>query len=113
MRTERLNRAGRKSGRMSDDDDQQEEEEEPLVELGESVPVEGVPLAQVASRLAYPQQQSEVSRKEGETVVRTPDGPKRVDELLEAVENPYFQSRQEFVNAVREVIGTGPVPTAE
>lgn len=99
---------------MSDDEDEsQEEADEPLVELGESVPVEGVPLAQVASRLAYPQQQSEVSRKEGGTVVRTPDGPKRVDELLEAVDNPYFQSRQEFVNAVREVIGTGPIPTAE
>lgn len=99
---------------MSDDEDQEEaEEDEPLVELGESVPVEGVPLAQVASRLSWPQQKSEVSRKEGKTVVRTPDGPKRVDELLAAVENPYFQSRQEFVDAVREVAGTGPVPTAE
>lgn len=100
---------------MSDDEEQEEEEEEdePLVELGERVPVEGVPLAQVASRLAYPQQQSEVRRKEGDSVVRTPEGPKRVDELLEAVDNPYFQSRQEFVNAVREVTGAGPVPTAE
>jgi hypothetical protein len=95
------------------DDEQEEEEDEPIVELGERVEVDGVPLAQVASRLAYPQQQSEVSRKEGETVVRTPDGPKRVDELLEEVENPYFQRRQEFVNAVREVTGTGPVPTSE
>ncbi len=107
-----MNRAAPEIGRMSDDDEQ-EEEDEPIVELGERVEVDGVPLAQVASRLAYPQQQSEVSRKEGETVVRTPDGPKRVDELLEAVENPYFQSRQEFVNAVREVTGTGPVPTSE
>lgn len=111
MRTESLNRAAREPATMSDDEEQ--EEEEPLVELGDRVPVEGVPLAQVASRLAYPQQQSEVSRKEGETVVRTPEGPKRVDELLEATDNPYFQSRQEFVDAVREVIGTGPVPTAE
>ena len=103
---------------MSDEDqdqdqEQEEAEDEPLVELGESVPVEGVPLQQVASRLAYPQQKSEVNRKEGKTVVRTPEGPKRVDELLEAVEIPYFQSRQEFVNAVRAEIGTGPVPTAE
>lgn len=98
---------------MSDDDDEQEEEDEPIVELGERVEVDGVPLAQVASRLSWPLQQSEVSRKEGETVVRTPDGPKRVDELLEEVENPYFQRRQEFVDAVREVTGTGPVPTSE
>lgn len=111
MRTESLNRAAREPAAMSDDEEQ--EEEEPLVELGESVPVEGVPLVQAASRLSWPKQQSEVSRREGETVVRTPDGPKRVDELLESIENPYFQSRQEFVNAVREVTGTGPVPTAE
>lgn len=111
MRTESLNRAAREPAAMSDDEEQ--EEEEPLVELGESVPVEGVPLVQVASRLSWPKQQSEVSRREGETVVRTPDGPKRVGELLESIENPYFQSRQEFVNAVREVTGTGPVPTAE
>jgi hypothetical protein len=94
-------------------DDEQEGEDEPIVELGERVEVDGVPLAQVASRLSWPLQQSEVVRKEGETVVRTPDGPKRVDELLEEVENPYFQRRQEFVNAVREVTGTGPVPTSE
>lgn len=95
---------------MSDDEG---EDEEPLVELGEDTPVEGAPLARIASRLTWPQRRSEVRRKEGETVVRTADGPKRIDELLEEVEITYFQRRREFTDAIRSVIDTKPVPTAE
>lgn len=95
------------------DDDEAEEEEAPLVELGEGSPVEGAPLAQVASRLHWPVQRSEIRRKEGDAVVRTPDGPTEVGEILESTETTYFESRQEFLDACREVTGTGPVPTAE
>ncbi|KYH27703.1 hypothetical protein HAPAU_03710 [Halalkalicoccus paucihalophilus] len=97
---------------MSDEDDT-EEEEAPLVELGDRTPVEGAPLARVASRLYWPVQRSEIRRKEGETVVRTAEGPTSVDELLDGTDITYFESRQEFVDACREVTGTGPVPTAE
>ena len=59
---------------MSDDND--EEENAPAVELGDGEPVEGAPVARVASRLTWGIQKSEVDRKEGDTVVRTPDGPR-------------------------------------
>lgn len=94
---------------MSDE----EEEDVPLVTLGEGTSVEGAPLARVASRLHWPVQKSVIQRKEGTSVVRTPDGTMEVDELLDAVEITYFESRQEFVNACREVTGDGPVPTTE
>lgn len=94
-------------------DDEAEEEDAPLVELGESTPVEGAPLTRVASRLHWPVQKSEIRRKEGSSVVRTPKGPTEIGELLDEVEITYFESRQEFVTACRGVAGTGPVPTAE
>ncbi|CQH49170.1 uncharacterized protein HHUB_1494 [Halobacterium hubeiense] len=94
---------------MADETD--EEEEEPAVELGEGEPVEGAPLARVASRLTWAQQKSEVVRKEGDSVVRTPDGPQTLESLLEDVDITYFETRREFEDAVREVVGTGPVPT--
>jgi hypothetical protein len=93
---------------MADDND---DEDEPAVELGDGESVEGAPLPRVASRLTWAQQKSEVVRKEGESVVRTPDGPQRLDELLEDVDIPYFETRREFEDAVRDVIGSGPVPT--
>jgi hypothetical protein len=92
---------------MSDD-----EEDEPAVELGEAVPVEGVPLARVSSRLFWPKEKSEIDRLEGETVIRTPTGPQALSTVLESVDETYFQRHQEFETHVREVIGTGPVPTA-
>ena len=94
---------------MADDN---EEDSEPAVELGEGEPVEGAPLVRVASRLHWPVQKSEIRRKEGETTVRTPDGPREVASLLDEVDETYFQSRQEFLETVRGVVGTGPVPTA-
>ena len=95
---------------MSDDED---EAEEPAVELGDGDPVEGAPLARVASRLHYAVERSEVVRREGDTTIRTPDGPRELADVLEETDEVYFDTRQAFVDAVREVVGTGPVPTAE
>lgn len=97
---------------MPDDGDEDEDAEEPAVELGEGATVEGAPLARVASRLTWPIERSDVDRRERGTVIRTPDGPQELSAVLDEVDIPYFASRQEFVGAVREVIGVGPVPTA-
>ena len=94
---------------MSDDD---AEAEEPAVELGDGTPVEGAPLARPASRLTWPVERSEVVRREGETTIRTPDGPQALESLLDDVETTYFQSRQEFVDDIEAVIGDGPVATS-
>ena len=94
-------------------DDSEDEEEGPAVELGEGEPVEGAPLARVASRLNWGMKHSEVERREGDAVVRTPDGPRELADLLDDVDVPYFSTRQEFTDSVRDVTGSGPVPTAE
>ena len=93
--------------------DDEEEDEGPAVELGEGEPVEGAPLARVTSRLTWGKKKSEILDREGETTIRTPDGPQELGDVLEDVDVPYFETRQEFTDEVREVIGTGPVPTAE
>ncbi|WP_247729380.1 DUF5789 family protein [Halovivax limisalsi] len=93
---------------MSDDED-----EDAGVELGEPVPVEGAPLARVASRLHWPIQASRVDEREGETVVRTPDGPVALEDLLATVDETYFESRQAFEREIRDAMGDGPVRTAE
>lgn len=95
---------------MADDN---EDEAEPAVELGDGEPVEGAPLARVASRLHWATQKSEIVRKEGDETIRTPDGPQALADVLEQVDETYFETRQEFVRHVREVIGTGPIPTAD
>ncbi len=91
---------------MSDDD-----ETEPAVELGEGPNVDGAPLARVASRLTWPQERSRINEKEGDAVVRTPDGPRELTAVLEEVDETYFDRRQTFLAAVRDVIGHGPVAT--
>lgn len=95
---------------MAEDEDA-EEDAGPAVELGERTPVEGAPLSRVISRLTFPLQRSELERREGETTIRTPDGPQAVADVLEHVEVTYFESSDEFRTAVVDVIGTGPVPT--
>jgi len=92
---------------MSDD----EEADEPTVELGDGPDVEGAPLARVSARLTWGIERSTVIEREGDTVVRTPDGPQELAEILDAVDVPYFAERDEFERAVRDVVGTGPVPT--
>jgi hypothetical protein len=94
-------------------DDADDADEEPAVELGEGDPVEGAPLARVASRLTWPQEASAVRAKEGDATIRTPDGPRTVESVLDEVDETYFDTRQTFLSAVRSVVGTGPVATAE
>lgn len=97
---------------MADNDDE-EEEEAPPVELGDGDPVEGAPLARVTSRLTWPIQKSRIEMLEGDAVVRTPDGPRELSEVLPELDDTYFDRRQSFEESVRDVIGRGPVPTAE
>ncbi len=92
---------------MSDD----ESDEEPAVELGEGPAVEGAPLARVTARLTWGIEHSTIVDREGDTTIRTPDGPRELADVLAEVDMPYFSDRHEFEDAVREVIGTGPVPT--
>ena len=89
----------------------EEAEEAPAVELGEGATVEGAPLARVASRLTWPQERSEIVRKEGDAEIRTPDGPQSLGSLLDATDVTYFATRQAFLEAVRGVVGPGPIPT--
>jgi hypothetical protein len=91
--------------------DEEEEDEGPVVELGEETPVEGQPLARVASRLTWPQETSRVVRKEGDSVIRTPSGPQTLSDVLEQADETYFDKRQTFVETVHSVVGTGPVET--
>ena len=97
---------------MSDDNGEEAEDEDaPAVELGDGESVEGAPVARVASRLTWAIQKSEVDRKEGDTVVRTPDGPRELSAVLADVDCPYFETRREFETELREAIGVGPVET--
>lgn len=91
---------------MTDD----EESEEPAVTLGTQQAVEGAPLARVSARLMWGIEKSTVREREGETVIRTPDGPQQLEDLLAAVDSQYFATRQEFEDALGEVIGEGAVP---
>lgn len=91
--------------------DEDTEDEAPAVELGAGETVEGAPLAQVASRLTWPQEKSRIERKEGDAVIRTPDGPQTLADVLADVDVTYFDTRQSFVDAVHDVVGAGPVKT--
>ncbi|MFB6176183.1 MAG: DUF5789 family protein [Halobaculum sp.] len=95
------------------DDDSEEEAEGPAVELGDGPDVEGAPLARVASRLTWPQERSRIVDKEGDAVIRTPDGPRDLATVLDEVDETYFDRRQSFLEEVRDEIGHGPVETAE
>lgn len=95
------------------DEDEEQEEQEVVVELGEGESVEGAPLARVTSRLTWPKEASIVRRQEGDTTIRTPDGPRELGEVLDEVDETYFESRHHFTEEVEAVIGTGPVKPAE
>jgi hypothetical protein len=92
-------------------DDESEEDAEPAVELGTGTTVEGAPLARVASRLTWPQERSRIVEKEGDATIRTPAGPQDLEPVLEETDISYFDSQQEFTDAVKDVVGRGPVPT--
>ncbi|WP_255197320.1 DUF5789 family protein [Halorarius litoreus] len=91
--------------------DEEEEDSGPVVELGEGESVEGAPLSRVTSRLHFGIEKSEVVRREGDTTIRTPDGPQDLGDVLDESDETYFPTRQDFEAAVRAVVGTGPVPT--
>jgi hypothetical protein len=91
--------------------EEEEEETEPAVELGEGDPVEGAPVARVASRLTWPIERSEIERKEGDVEIRTPEGPWTVSTVLADTDVTYFERREEFIEAIREAVGVGPVTT--
>lgn len=93
--------------------DEEAEDEAPAVELGEGETVEGAPLAQVASRLTWPQEKSLIERKEGDAVIRTPDGPQTLSDVLTEVDVTYFDTRQSFMDTIHGVVGSGPVETEE
>jgi hypothetical protein len=93
--------------------DDEEAEDEPAVELGSGASVEGAPVARVASRLKYPQQKSRILELEGDSEIRTPDGPRTLADVLAEDDTTYFDTRQTFVDAVRAVVGDGPVATAD
>tara|TARA_B110000014_G_scaffold234254_2_gene198028 strand:+ start:298 stop:603 length:306 start_codon:yes stop_codon:yes gene_type:complete len=75
--------------------------------------VEGAPIERIASRLTWPQEKSEIIRKEGGELIRTPDGAKKLEELLEEVDTTYFSRRQMFVEIVEKRIGKGNVSVVE
>jgi hypothetical protein len=91
--------------------DEDESEDEPAVSLGEGAEVEGAPVARVAARLMWGIEKSEIDAREGDTVVRTPDGPQELAAVLDDIDETYFATRQEFTEAVDAAVGTGPVPT--
>lgn len=93
---------------MAEDD---EEAAEPTVELGAGEPVEGAPIARIAERLMWGMEKSAIIERAGDTEIRTPDGPRDLADILETVDQTYFSTRQDFLAAVREEIGDGPVPT--
>ena len=94
-------------------DEAEAEDEGPVVELGEGEPVEGAPLERVTARLYYGIEKSEVERREGGSVVRTPDGPRQLGDVLAEVDETYFETRRALETAIEGVVGTGPVPTAD
>jgi hypothetical protein len=95
------------------DGEEADAEDEPVVELGEGEPVEGAPLARVASRLTWGMPRSELERRVSDTAIRTPDGPRELGDVLDGIDDTYFPRRQAFTDAVHEVVGSGPVPTAD
>ena len=90
-----------------------EDTEDEGVELGEGATVQGAPVSRVAERLTWAIQKSEIDRKEGDTEIRTPEGPRPLSEILSEIEETYFPTRQSFRDAVEDVVGSGPVPTEE
>ena len=96
---------------MADGDE--EDEAGPVVELGDGDPVDGAPLARVSSRQTWGVEKSRLIEREADTEIRTPDGPQRLGDVLDAVDSVYFARRQDFEDAIQNVVGTGPVPTAD
>ncbi len=93
--------------------DEADEEQAPPIELGDGPDVDGVPLAQIAARFTWGCEKSHIVEREGDVDIRTPDGPKSLRDVLVDVDETYFGTRRDFVTAVADVVGRGPVETAE
>ncbi|MFC7155603.1 DUF5789 family protein [Halomarina halobia] len=91
----------------------EEEESGPLVELGEGESVEGAPLARVTSRLHYGIERSEVVRRVGNVEIRTPDGPRTIEDALAESDETYFPKKEALEATLRDVVGRGPVSTSD
>lgn len=89
----------------------EESEDEPAVELGPEASIEGAPIARVASRLSWPARKSDIEEQEGDSTIRTPEGPKELQTMLDSIETTYFDRRQTFIDELSEVTATGAVPT--
>jgi len=76
-------------------------------------PVEGAPLARVSSRLTWPKEKSEVDRLEGESVIRTPTDPANCPPCSRTSMKRTSSATRNSEANVRDVIGTGPIPTAD
>ena len=85
------------------DGESDEEAEEPAVALGEGEPVEGAPLARIASRMHWPQERSSIDRKVGDVTIRTPDGPRELGAVLsetdESALNPALERTGQLLAA--------------
>jgi hypothetical protein len=67
--------------------DEEDEEEEPTIELGDAPPVEGAPLARISARFMWGSEKSAIEAREGETTIRTPDGPRELRDILAEVDS--------------------------
>jgi hypothetical protein len=93
--------------------DAENSDDGPAVELGEGPSLKGAPIARIAARFQWGREKSAIVEREGDATIRTPEGPRPLEEILEELEETYFPTRQDFIAAVREEIGHGPVPTEE
>ena len=51
--------------------------------------------------------------KEGEELIRTPTGARKLEDLLEEVDTTYFSKRQMFVESIEKQIGKGTISVSE
>ncbi len=98
---------------MAEDEEEAEEEEGPVVELGDREHVEGAPVSRPLSRLHYGIEKTEVVRRVGDVEIRTPNGPRTLEDVLSGVEDTYFPTKEDLRSAVDGVVGRGPVPTSD
>ncbi len=106
--------SSRKHQPMSNSEEEDaDDEDDPAVPLGDGPSIQGAPVARVASRLHYPIEKSQILTREGETQIRTPTGPQELASILAETDTVYFETSQAFTEAIREVIGLGPIPPVE
>ncbi len=116
MSLEEFNGFAKKCGSMAKKKTKGEmEEESSFVDMKLDVDgtVEGAPIERIASRLTWPQEKSEIVRKEGEELIRTPTGARKLEDLLEGVDTTYFSKRQMFVESIEKQIGKGTISVSE